>query len=58
MALVSIRVPQGWILAPLFFNISINGLFLTIEKSTLCNYADDNTLYTSDNDANAVIKKF
>ena len=41
----------------LFFNIFINDLFLTIDKSTLCNYADDNTLYTSGNDANAVINK-
>ena len=41
----------------LFSNIFINDLFLTIDKSTLCNYADDNTLYTSGNDANAVITK-
>ena len=31
--------------------------FLTIDKSILCNYADDNTFYTSGNDANAVINK-
>ena len=30
---------------------------LSWDKSTLCNYADDDTLYTSDNDANAVISK-
>ena len=40
----------------LFFNIFINDLLLSIDKSTLCNYADD-TLYTSGNDANAVINK-
>ena len=30
---------------------------ISIDKSTFCNYADDNTLYTSGNDANAVINK-
>ena len=49
--------PQGSILGTLFFNIFVNDLFLSTDKSTLCNYADDNTLYTSGNDANAVINK-
>ena len=50
-------VPQDSILGSLFFNIFINDLFLSIDKSALCNYADDNTLYTPSNDANAVINK-
>ena len=50
-------VLQGSILRPIFFNIFVNDLFLGIEKSTLCNYADDNILYTSDNDAGAVVNK-
>ena len=36
--------PQGSILGPLFFNIFINDLFLSTDKSTIYNYADDNIL--------------
>ena len=35
---------QGSILGPLFFNIFINDLLLSTDKSTLYNYADDNIL--------------
>ena len=50
-------VSQDSILGPFFFNILINDLFLTIDKSTLCNYADDNTLDTSGNDAKDINSK-
>ena len=37
-------VPQGSILGPLLFNVFINGIFYIVEKCSLYNYADDNTL--------------
>ena len=38
-------IPQGSILGPLHFNIFINDIFLVVEKSDICNFADDYTLY-------------
>ena len=54
---ISTGVPQGSILGPLFFNIFINDLFLFIETTTLCNYADDNTMYSSGKKSNIVISR-
>ena len=36
---------QGSILGLLIFNILINEIFLFIEKSDICNFADDSTLF-------------
>ena len=39
-------IRQGSILGSLLFNIFINYLFFVIEKSDICNFADDNILYS------------
>ena len=45
-ASVTTGIPQRSILGPLLFNIFINGIFLFIEKSNICKFADDNTLFS------------
>ena len=45
-------VPQGSILSPLLSNIYINDIFLHLNKSNLCNYADDSTIWLSSTDMN------
>ena len=43
-------------LGPLFFNLFINDLFFIV-KTDVCNYADDNTLYTSDMNLDILMNK-
>ena len=40
------RIPQGSILELYLFNIFINDIFMIIEQSAICNFADNNTLHS------------
>ena len=48
------EVLQSSISGPLLFNIFVNDLFPFVSSSSLSNYADDNTLYTSSYDLKEV----
>ena len=54
-AKISAGVPQGSILGPLLFNNFINDIFLFPQNCDFANYADDNTMYTSDKCVSRVI---
>ena len=49
--------PQGFILAPLLFNIFLCDLFLIVENTDIVSFADDNTPYTKRNSIEEVIQK-
>ena len=48
-------VPQGSILGPLLFNIFVTDLFLFVEKCTLYDYADDNSMSYSSSTLQGVL---
>ena len=39
-------VAQGSILGPLFSNLFFNDLFLFTDRTNICNFTDDNTIYS------------
>ena len=49
-------IPQRPILGPLLFDIFINNIFLFIEKSGICKFADDNTLFSCGDNLSVILE--
>ena len=49
--------PQGSILGPLLSNLFINDLFLFIERTKICDFADDKTIYSCQNDLKTILEE-
>ena len=48
------EVAKESIQGPFLFNVFINGIFYLIQEAYICNFADDNSLYSIEDNFNEV----
>ena len=50
-------VPQVSALGPLLLNICLNDIFLLVESTEVCNFADETTFFACEKDLNSLINR-